>query len=91
MSKVDIKIVLLGMHNVGKTCLVERYLHDKFKENVTAVIENKNNIKKKENTDQKNNFFFHIKTVGAAFGAKKITSNGVPITLGIWVSHFKTN
>ena len=37
MSKVDIKIVLLGMHNVGKTCLVERYLHDKFKENVTAV------------------------------------------------------
>eukprot|EP01091_Cochliopodium_minus_P012763 TRINITY_DN3951_c0_g1_i1.p1 TRINITY_DN3951_c0_g1~~TRINITY_DN3951_c0_g1_i1.p1 ORF type:complete len:199 (+),score=35.44 TRINITY_DN3951_c0_g1_i1:116-712(+) len=59
MSKVDIKIVLLGMHNVGKTCLVERYLHDKFKENVTA-------------------------TVGAAFGAKKIICNGIPITLGIW-------
>ena len=57
-SKVDVKVVLLGMHDVGKTCaplpfpsrdgpcaqrltscpgLVERYLHGKFKFNVTAV------------------------------------------------------
>ena len=27
-----------------------------------------------------------FKTVGAAFGAKKIVSNGIPITLGIWVN-----
>jgi GTPase SAR1 family protein len=38
MSKVDVKIVLLGMHDVGKTCLVERYLHGKFKYNVTATV-----------------------------------------------------
>lgn len=58
-SKVDVKVVLLGMHDVGKTCLVERYLHGKFKFNVTA-------------------------TVGAAFGAKKVTINGHTLTLGIW-------
>uniref|UniRef100_A0A7S4NNU2 Ras-related protein Rab-24 n=1 Tax=Paramoeba aestuarina TaxID=180227 RepID=A0A7S4NNU2_9EUKA len=38
MSKVDMKVVLLGQHDVGKTCLVERYLHGKFKENVTATV-----------------------------------------------------
>mmetsp|Transcript_14592 Transcript_14592/g.57294 ORF Transcript_14592/g.57294 Transcript_14592/m.57294 type:complete len:209 (+) Transcript_14592:154-780(+) len=37
-SKVDVKVVLLGMHDVGKTCLVERYLHGKFKFNVTATV-----------------------------------------------------
>eukprot|EP01092_Planopodium_desertum_P005471 TRINITY_DN2290_c0_g1_i3.p1 TRINITY_DN2290_c0_g1~~TRINITY_DN2290_c0_g1_i3.p1 ORF type:complete len:123 (+),score=7.77 TRINITY_DN2290_c0_g1_i3:28-396(+) len=38
MSKVDCKVVLLGMHNVGKTCLVERYLHGAFKLEVTATV-----------------------------------------------------
>eukprot|EP01102_Stenamoeba_stenopodia_P017483 TRINITY_DN626_c0_g1_i1.p1 TRINITY_DN626_c0_g1~~TRINITY_DN626_c0_g1_i1.p1 ORF type:complete len:204 (-),score=58.35 TRINITY_DN626_c0_g1_i1:189-800(-) len=38
MSKVDVKVVLLGQHDVGKTCLVERYLHGKFKFNVTATV-----------------------------------------------------
>jgi len=38
MSKVDVKVVLLGKHDVGKTCLVERYLHGKFKFNVTATV-----------------------------------------------------
>jgi len=59
MSKVDVKVVLLGKHSVGKTCLVERYLHGKFKDSTVA-------------------------TVGAAFGAKKITTKGKEITLGIW-------
>uniref|UniRef100_A0A7S4HTX9 Ras-related protein Rab-24 n=1 Tax=Vannella robusta TaxID=1487602 RepID=A0A7S4HTX9_9EUKA len=58
-SKVDVKVVLLGMHDVGKTCLVERYLHNKYKSHVTA-------------------------TVGAAFGAKKVSVGGQEITLGIW-------
>merc|ERR1712137_1283654 len=38
MSKVDVKVVLLGQHDVGKTCLVDRYLHGKFKYNVTATV-----------------------------------------------------
>eukprot|EP00276_Gloeochaete_wittrockiana_P017858 CAMPEP_0184354288 /NCGR_PEP_ID=MMETSP1089-20130417/87102_1 /TAXON_ID=38269 ORGANISM="Gloeochaete wittrockiana, Strain SAG46.84" /NCGR_SAMPLE_ID=MMETSP1089 /ASSEMBLY_ACC=CAM_ASM_000445 /LENGTH=205 /DNA_ID=CAMNT_0026690211 /DNA_START=34 /DNA_END=651 /DNA_ORIENTATION=+ len=38
MSKVDVKVVLLGLHDVGKTCLVERFLHGKFKTNVTATV-----------------------------------------------------
>uniref|UniRef100_A0A7S4L779 Ras-related protein Rab-24 n=1 Tax=Paramoeba aestuarina TaxID=180227 RepID=A0A7S4L779_9EUKA len=38
MSKVDVKVVLLGQHDVGKTSLVERYLHDKFKGNVAATV-----------------------------------------------------
>jgi len=59
MSKVDVKVVLLGKTSVGKTCLVERFLHGKFKDNTVA-------------------------TVGAAFGAKKLTIKGKEITLGIW-------
>lgn len=38
MSKVDVKVVLLGQHEAGKTCLVERYLHGKFKYNVTTTV-----------------------------------------------------
>jgi Ras-related protein Rab-24 len=38
MSKVDLKIVLLGRHSVGKTCLVERFLHGKYKENTVATV-----------------------------------------------------
>ena len=37
-TRVDIKVVLLGMHDVGKTCLVERYLHGVFKANVVATV-----------------------------------------------------
>ncbi|KAL6046796.1 Ras-related protein Rab-24 [Balamuthia mandrillaris] len=59
MAKVDAKVVLLGMHNVGKTCLVDRYLHGRFTEDVTA-------------------------TVGAAFGAKKVSVGEEELTLGIW-------
>ena len=29
-GKVDMKIVLLGKEHVGKTCLAQRYLHEKF-------------------------------------------------------------
>jgi len=38
MYKVDIKVVLLGKHDVGKTALVERYLHGKFKDNTVATV-----------------------------------------------------
>jgi len=37
-SKVDVKVVLLGKHSVGKTCLVERYLHGKFKDSTVATV-----------------------------------------------------
>jgi len=30
VSKVDLKVVLLGQENSGKTCLVERYRMGKF-------------------------------------------------------------
>jgi len=59
MSKVDLKVVLLGQHDVGKTCLVERYLNGRFKDDVAA-------------------------TVGAAFGAKKVTVHTRQLTVGIW-------
>jgi len=38
MAKVDLKVVLLGKHSVGKTCLVERFLHGKFKDNTVATV-----------------------------------------------------
>lgn len=31
MNRVDLKIVLLGSEFVGKTSLLERYIHDRFK------------------------------------------------------------
>ena len=37
MSKVDCKVVLLGSSAVGKTCLLERYIHGHFVGNTTAV------------------------------------------------------
>jgi len=38
MAQVDLKVVLLGKHSVGKTCLVERFLHGKFKDNTVATV-----------------------------------------------------
>eukprot|EP01087_Luapelamoeba_hula_P013544 TRINITY_DN3866_c0_g1_i1.p1 TRINITY_DN3866_c0_g1~~TRINITY_DN3866_c0_g1_i1.p1 ORF type:complete len:212 (+),score=31.91 TRINITY_DN3866_c0_g1_i1:31-636(+) len=38
MAKVDLKVVLLGQHDVGKTCLVERYLNGRWKEDVAATV-----------------------------------------------------
>lgn len=37
-SKVDAKVVILGMHGVGKGAIVERYLHGNFTEQITAVL-----------------------------------------------------
>eukprot|EP00029_Vermamoeba_vermiformis_P005907 TRINITY_DN2181_c0_g1_i1.p1 TRINITY_DN2181_c0_g1~~TRINITY_DN2181_c0_g1_i1.p1 ORF type:complete len:207 (-),score=42.59 TRINITY_DN2181_c0_g1_i1:53-673(-) len=38
MSKVDVKVVLLGMADVGKTCLVERFLNGTWNQNTTATV-----------------------------------------------------
>eukprot|EP01121_Diplochlamys_sp_Union-15-3_P015503 TRINITY_DN5139_c0_g3_i1.p1 TRINITY_DN5139_c0_g3~~TRINITY_DN5139_c0_g3_i1.p1 ORF type:complete len:192 (-),score=34.80 TRINITY_DN5139_c0_g3_i1:29-604(-) len=38
MSKVDVKVVFLGQHSVGKTTLVDRYLNGSYKPNVTATV-----------------------------------------------------
>jgi len=38
MAKVDVKVVLLGKHSVGKTCLVERFLHGQFKDSTVATV-----------------------------------------------------
>lgn len=34
MGPVEFKIVLLGSSYVGKTCLMERIVHDRFRENI---------------------------------------------------------
>ncbi|PSN39005.1 Ras-related protein Rab-24 [Blattella germanica] len=34
MSRVDLKVVLLGSEYVGKTSLLERYVYDRFRGNV---------------------------------------------------------
>jgi len=73
-------VVLLGQHDVGKTCLVERYLHGLYKrddeQKVLIVFHDLLAGKFKFNVTA---------TVGAAFGAKKVEVNGTSITLGIWV------
>jgi GTPase SAR1 family protein len=37
MSKVDCKVVMLGSADVGKTCMVERFLHGTWKDKTTTV------------------------------------------------------
>jgi len=38
-KRIDVKIVLLGSQSVGKTCLTDRYLHDRFSElGVTSTV-----------------------------------------------------
>ena len=37
MSKVDCKVVLLGSADVGKTCLLERYIHGHFLTKTSTV------------------------------------------------------
>ncbi|ESO97019.1 hypothetical protein LOTGIDRAFT_188052 [Lottia gigantea] len=61
-SKVDVKVVLLGKSYAGKTCLVERYIHERYTGDTVP---------------------YH-NTIGAAFGAKKVTVNGKSVVLGIW-------
>ena len=34
MSRVDLKVVLLGSEYVGKTSLLERYVYDRFRNNL---------------------------------------------------------
>ncbi|KAK3597735.1 hypothetical protein CHS0354_006087 [Potamilus streckersoni] len=38
MSSVDCKVVLLGQTNTGKTCFMERYIHDRFLAKTTTTI-----------------------------------------------------
>jgi GTPase SAR1 family protein len=35
--KTDIKVIVLGESNVGKTCLLQRYLTGEFAETVTSI------------------------------------------------------
>lgn len=38
MATIDCKVVLLGSASVGKTCLLDRYLHGQFSMNTNATI-----------------------------------------------------
>jgi len=38
MSRVDIKVVLLGRSGVGKSCLVERFIYGSFQGNAQATV-----------------------------------------------------
>lgn len=42
MSPVDIKIVLLGSEAVGKTCLSQRYINNRFNE--STLCQNVSNV-----------------------------------------------
>ncbi|XP_064383518.1 ras-related protein Rab-20-like [Halichondria panicea] len=36
-SKADAKLIILGCANIGKTCLIQRYLNDKFADTISSV------------------------------------------------------
>jgi len=50
-SQIAAKIVLLGKTNSGKTCLMERYLHQRYSEYVEAVSIFDSKQRKFENDD----------------------------------------
>lgn len=59
-NRVDIKIIIVGNNTVGKTSLMQRFVHNKFDEGRT------------------------FPTIGAAFAAKEVCSNGRKRIIGIW-------
>jgi len=38
-GKTKLKIVLLGNANVGKTCIIDQYVHNRFEESSNVIIQ----------------------------------------------------
>ena len=81
-KKIDFKVVLLGMSNVGKTCIFQRFLYDRF----SAMQDNVCFL-------SLSLFFplrvciinFVIQTIGSAYGQKRVTlANGKEVTVSLW-------
>ncbi len=93
-GKVDLKVVLLGKEYGGKTSLVERYIHGKFNSN--APYQSVSNLPSASHwvcppalsylVEYIHTDCISLQTIGAAFGAKKVSVQGESVTLGIWVS-----
>lgn len=87
-QRVDVKVVMLGKEYVGKTSLVERYVHDRFLvgpyQNVSAPLRARHG--KKGPACIRLLPLTWLQTIGAAFVAKVMCVGDRTVTLGIWVS-----
>ncbi|XP_027886998.1 ras-related protein Rab-24 isoform X1 [Xiphophorus couchianus] len=78
--RVDAKVVMLGKESVGKTSLVERYVHHRF---LVGPYQNVSPAALRFVASEESQSC-RVTTIGAAFVAKPIQVADRVITLGIW-------
>lgn len=85
--RVDLKVVMLGKEYVGKTSLVERYVHDRFLvgpyQNVSAPARG-GRAGRGRHAPADLTACPSLQTIGAAFVAKVMSVGDRTVTLGIW-------
>lgn len=91
-QRVDVKVVMLGKEYVGKTSLVERYVHDRFLagpyQNVSGSARARAGGRAGGDPHARALTLPRAapQTIGAAFVAKVMSVGDRTVTLGIWVS-----
>lgn len=81
-TNVDAKVILLGSSNVGKTCLFQRFLTNRYTADPSAVCHaifftNHSSIITVS-------FVTRRQTIGASYGEKHMTVDGKTLVIGLW-------
>ena len=84
----DVKLVLLGHKNVGKTAIFNRYVYDEFGRtsmvHYTAVLSSPVRMPAAASSSQHLLHFLPVQTIGAYFGMKQLKVADRMVNLAIW-------